>query len=113
MNNFVDRDIVIETLRTTPVHVTGVRLGKLILPQYEDKCREAFIEAVRQVSPVTDVEPVRHGYWIDCGKTEKGSSIIQCSYCGKKRAGVAKSPYCRDCGAKMDCEDDDVFVKLI
>ena len=110
MYNIINRDDVIETLRTTPIHVTGVRLGKLILPQYENKCREIFIEAVQHVSPLDDVEPVRHGYWVERGKTEKGSTIIQCSYCGKERAGIAKSKYCRDCGAKMDAMERDFLI---
>lgn len=101
MNNLVSRDTVIDTLRTTSVHISGVRLGKLILPQYEDKCREAFIKAVLDM-PQADAEYVHHGYWIDMGKSEKGSSIIQCSVCGKTRKGTGKSKYCRDCGAKMD-----------
>lgn len=113
MDNIIDRNVVIEVLENTPVHVTGVRLGKLILPQYEEKCRATFIEAVRNMDPVKDVEYIRHACWVDCGKTEKGSAIIMCSRCGKKRAGVAKSLYCRDCGAKMDYEEDDIFVTLV
>ena len=101
MNNLVNRETVIDTLKTTPVHVSGVRLGKLILPQYEDKCREAFIKAVKNM-PHADAEYVRHGYWIELGKTEKGSPVIQCSVCGQTRKGAGKSKYCRDCGAKMD-----------
>jgi hypothetical protein len=113
MCDFVKREDVINILETTPVRVTGVHLGKLILPQYENKCRSAFVDGVKNMESVKDIEYVRHACWVDCGKTEKGSSIIMCSRCNKKRAGVAKSPYCRDCGAKMDYEEDDIFVKLI
>lgn len=102
MYKFIDREKVIETLKNAPLHITGIRIGKTILAQYAEGCRTTLINAVGAIPSEPDVERVRHGYWIDCGKTEKGSRIIQCSYCGKERAGAGKSDYCRDCGAKMD-----------
>lgn len=102
MYNVIDRERVIETLKTAPLHITGIRIGKTILSQYSERCRNTLISAVSELPTVPDVEKVRHGYWIDHGKTDKGSSIIQCSYCGKERKGAGKSKYCRDCGAKMD-----------
>jgi hypothetical protein len=105
MYNLIDRNRAVDALKNTNIRVTGIRIGKTILAQYAEGCRNKLIEVIEAIPTVNDVEKVRHGYWIDGGKTEKGSRIIQCSYCGKERKGTSKSAYCRDCGAKMDQEE--------
>ena len=42
-----------------------------------------------------DVEPVRHGRWMD-----KGSLSCRCSECGCKN--YKETQWCPNCGAKMD-----------
>lgn len=51
-----------------------------------------------------EAEPVRHGHWIEkelfipwCD--DDVDIIYECSCCG---TGVGPSPYCPNCGAKMD-----------
>ena len=47
-------------------------------------------------APTLDVEPVRHGYWI-----EGRDGSCMCSECGKvSRYEIGY--YCSNCGAKMD-----------
>ena len=47
-------------------------------------------------APTLDVEPVRHGYWI-----EGRDGSCMCSECGKvSRYEIGY--YCPNCGAKMD-----------
>lgn len=104
MANYVDKDQVVDILKSAPLRVSGVRVGKAIFAQYAEGCRDAFVEAVEKLEPAMDVEPVRHGFWIDRGKTEAGTPILECSYCDRVRKGGGKSAYCRDCGAKMDQE---------
>ena len=99
--NLLNRELVLDTLETTPLHIDGIRIGKTIFSQYGEQCRVKLFEAVKQL-PVSDAEYIRHGYWEVVGKTEAGSNIIRCSVCGKERKGAGKSNYCRDCGAKMD-----------
>lgn len=53
-------------------------------------------------TPTADVAEVKHGKWIKVGTTESRANILQCSVCGKVRRGIAKTAYCKDCGAKMD-----------
>ena len=47
--------------------------------------------------PTADVEPVRHGKWID------KETCYKCSLCG--RIERLKEPYCH-CGARMDGKGD-------
>lgn len=104
MANYVDKDQVLDILRSAPLRVTNIHIGKAIIGQYGEGCRGALVDAVEKMEPAMDVEPVRHGFWIDRGKTEAGTPILECSYCDRVRKGGGKSAYCRDCGAKMDQE---------
>lgn len=64
--------------------------------------------------PAADVEPVRHGRWISL--TDCSNAGVYCSICHKKvykedyawcnRKNKVRSPYCPNCGSKMDLEDE-------
>lgn len=71
---------------------------------------------LQMLMPTVDAAPVKHGQWIHC----KGeSSIWYCSVCGekiiynptRKTYKPSKKPvseinkYCRNCGVKMDLEE--------
>lgn len=51
--------------------------------------------------PSADVQPVRHGRWID---TDNYYMRWKCSECGNHTRD-ARPPYCPNCGAKMDLEE--------
>lgn len=68
---------------------------------YGDNVVSAIISRIN-AHPTADVREERYGYWIVVGRTEGRSNILQCSACKKIRRGVAKTAYCKDCGAKMD-----------
>ena len=53
--------------------------------------------------PIIEAEPVRHGRW----ENITGGMIIlgDCSEC-KVRQPVIETNYCKNCGAKMDLEDE-------
>lgn len=60
------------------------------------------IEVVKQNIkdiPSADVEPVRHGHWIN----DIGYAGWTCSECGNHE-GNKTDKYCSNCGAKMDKE---------
>lgn len=66
-----------------------------------------------------DVQEVRHGKWIGypsitISKRRRTvqSIIYKCSCCGKSN-GRAKSPYCKNCGAKMDGKEAEAENKEI
>lgn len=65
----------------------------------ENKYSE-IIQALSE-APAADVEPVRHGVWIE--RSDKGILNMRCPYmcniCGRVEA--VKEPYC-NCGARMD-----------
>lgn len=57
------------------------------------------------VIPRMDVEPVRHGRWIEKQEKDTFAGYLysyECSECG--RVKQRKEPYCPNCGAKMDLE---------
>lgn len=101
MSDLISREKALEALYDARVRVMGMRIGKTILSEYAKQCRDAMINAIKGV-PGADAEYIRHGYWIEMGKTEKGSRILKCSCCKTERKGVSKSAYCKDCGCKMD-----------
>ena len=69
------------------------------------------IDAVMEIideSPITDVQEVRHGYWIEDIEAEKGCF---CSVCGNGwlitlESDYYKSDFCPNCGARMDGEEE-------
>lgn len=61
--------------------------------------------------PTADVEPVRHGRWVNCVDYKKVDDVIyygytSCSACGKMQQYGYKTKYCPYCGAKMDGDTD-------
>lgn len=60
---------------------------------------EAVLNVVRRM-PTIDAEPVKHGHWIIDGAYQT------CALCGAKDYGCVP-PYCWNCGAKMDGDNND------
>lgn len=59
--------------------------------------------------PAADVEEVRHGHWMYKRIGDRGQT--NCSVCGKRNSTDSVfenpcKPYCPNCGAKMDEEDE-------
>ena len=56
--------------------------------------------------PSADVQPVRHGWWIEDKEVE-----FVCSECGEQCAntvmGMPRDRYCKWCGARMDGKQDE------
>ena len=71
-----------------------------LIPQSMDITRGyAIAKDLIRKAPVADVAPVIHGEWIH------KNGEIYCSVCGGEALMdevYYKSPYCPDCGAKMD-----------
>lgn len=95
------------------------------MPEYIE--REAAMQCVKhawakgldptqyiELVPAADVEPVRHGRWIDIqGERNMAGGIVYadatCSICKKhtemRHFYPILLPYCPNCGAKMDLEE--------
>lgn len=66
------------------------------------------IERFVSMIPNADVQPVKHGKWLDLWVEDDeiiggGFMIKQCSVC-KEEMYYGEPRYCPDCGAKMDGE---------
>lgn len=61
--------------------------------------------AMLKEEPVADVAPVVHGVWVCVNKIDPISGY-RCSKC-RRRVGFDLTPYCPNCGAKMDGGDND------
>lgn len=61
--------------------------------------------AMLNEEPVADVAPVVHGVWVCVNKIDPISGY-RCSKC-RRRVGFDLTPYCPNCGAKMDGGTDD------
>lgn len=81
------------------------------------KCDYSFIgKQIDEIKKeVTDVQPVKHGRWIDCTfydpyeKSWEQNFEFKCSNCGHK---IYHKPnddnlFCGHCGVKMDLKDGD------
>lgn len=68
-------------------------------------CEFSLIDALALIGqfPIADVVEVRHGRWIDVSE-ESSNLNWKCSLCTKRV--LQKSPYCPNCGARMDKEDE-------
>ena len=78
-----------------------------------------WIVSFLESQPTADVQEVRHGRWIGypsitiSQKRRTVQSIIyKCSCCGKSN-GRAKSPYCKNCGAKMCGAESEAKIKTV
>ena len=51
--------------------------------------------------PTADVAPVVHAYWKRVDKDDDGHDTV-CSHCSTPIVTYLETPYCHNCGAKMD-----------
>ena len=64
---------------------------------------DKIVESIREKN--ADVALVKHGRW-EAVNTDKQAWTIQCSTC-KMIGFTGKSPYCPNCGARMDGDESD------
>ena len=78
-----------------------------LLESYEDNMD---VEFILEKLPSADVQPVRHGRWIRHTEQKNifNGKTIECSECGEKYVVqyIKDEKFCRNCGARMDGEDD-------
>lgn len=103
--DLISRDEAVEALRDANVQVKGMRLGKVFLVEYSNQVRDGYMDIIRKM-PAAEIPEYHYGVWVTTRKTEYGTPIRKCSYCGIERAGRPKSNYCPDCGAQMLKHDD-------
>ena len=98
MTKLIDADALKESIDE---HVYLVHHG---FNETEYGCTQYGIHQIIDDAPTIDAEPVRHGKWID--ETFEPWGLVhhpfKCNLCGE-HAEFA-SPYCPNCGARMDEE---------
>lgn len=96
MNDYISREALAERL--------GRNLAACNPRTFSERCYADAIETVKHF-PTADVEPVRHGKW-----RNNRSHYPECTECGYMPMydpsidDIYYSPYCPNCGAKMDLE---------
>ena len=76
-----------------------------------EECKGSIIKCVGTGCRVPtmqtiEVEPVKHGRWIDIREAYNDVPQSKCSLCGCKIIGLeSRYNYCPNCGAKMDLEE--------
>lgn len=73
--------------------------------KYTGVCENCRVVALIADTPAADVVPVVHGVWGRVNKIDPISGY-RCSKC-RRIVGFALTPYCPNCGAKMDGGDND------
>ena len=99
--------------------------GKTVIGMAEYIEREALRDALYDADAITinvvkilnhfpaaDVEPVRHGRWIEPQRLYYGAKQYECSLCysdifWKKHSITEKYPHCPNCGCRMDGGNDE------
>lgn len=103
---YIDADALLKTINKNPAEAHNERCAQIL---------EAILYA-----PTADAVEVRHGEWEDRYKNKYANHYYECSVCGKpaldrtvnnglenSRQEQALSPFCPNCGTKMDGERKD------
>lgn len=106
MTKYIDREALIEWLKRIPLTdlSDGRGLCRVIM---EDNFKKAIQKMPKGI--VIDVEPVKHGRWIEYTKVvipepyNKWEQAWKCSECGFDD-GFVDYNFCPNCGVKMDGE---------
>lgn len=100
MDDLISRKALIETIKSMSITLGGEDV-------FPNHVKSSVLDAI-EFSPTVDAEPVRHGEW------EKIRGMAPPEFHGKNRCSICGnvalqykwreelSPYCPECGAKMD-----------
>lgn len=81
-----------------------VRVG-LSPEKAEEFAKTAFDATFKTIDamPTIEAEPIKHGRWIYI-RDEENNGLYECSECHKRdiHAKECEVPYCWNCGARMD-----------
>lgn len=107
---YIERKVIINKIVNTPtVPIRQCYEGNFVYADGVSGRQNEIIDYINE-QPTADVAPVRHGYWYNRG------GRFRCSVCDNKAllkdiGGTGgwsheyeqqKSPYCPNCGARMD-----------
>lgn len=99
MDDYIEREALIKTTRETPFTLSMC----LTVEECKgmNKAREILAD-IFEILPAADVQPVRHGRWIETGDfSDEQIDWVACDRC-KAIIPDFDYSYCPNCGAKMD-----------
>lgn len=103
MKEYIDREA---TLNERPEGRNPGQVGKEEYNKGWNDCRSAFYKCITSM-PAADVVEVRHGRWEKFSTASGIVSRVRCSVCaGTQPLTFESMPYCPNCGARMDKEDE-------
>lgn len=99
MTRLIDADALIEDISKEINKKTKV----ILLADYNDYYCSGMRNAIKLVKRLPTIDPVKHGHWIDTGRADYYlNKEYRCSCCNS--VDYLCSPYCYNCGTKMDDE---------
>ena len=105
MNEYISREEAIHAIKSLESSIPA----KDNYAKGYDAALGRVLIAVREVPPVTNEQPVKHGRWEEIEEYGGwGDTYFRCSICGDEWDLDAGTPvengmkYCPSCGAKMD-----------
>lgn len=90
MSRYIDADKLYELIRTNDYRLATIN-GSIDYGMFTVGIKQAIDEI-----PTADVTEVRHGEWVH------GECVSHCSECGVETYPENITPYCPNCGARMD-----------
>ena len=103
MGDYISRDEAIERIQPHVKPQTVYGEGYLQAIEHAT--------AILELMPAADVQPVRHGRWIDHERFERKNCnvCIECSVCNTwfGHDCIPKTKFCPNCSARMDLKDGD------
>lgn len=105
MSDYIDRQAAIDALHG---YFDGMLETDTVCP--------SDLYHLFETTPSADVEPVRHGRWMERNPLDAPDCrLIECSECGMRyivpsnipyEDWISRRNYCVNCGARMDGEED-------
>lgn len=97
MDEYIEREAAIELLQGPVTMSMCLSKDECISKNLQRGIDLVLIKAI----PAADVAPVRHGRWMmEQPRTRHGHGYWNCSECNQLE--LLPTPYCPNCGAKMD-----------
>lgn len=108
MSKYVDVDVLVRKLDNWYKDLVDI-YGQ------DDNYVKGYSDAINDIAdvPETDIQEVKHGYWTIRYEGRYKRAKCYCSVCDKSNGigGIIsnqKKPYCPNCGAKLDLEEENV-----